>query len=165
MAAEPHKDSIPGAIRVAARALIIEDGRLLVMCYRDDKGSWCVTPGGGIHKSETLGEGLRREVKEELGIDVQPDDVVYVRELLGRSAKIKHGGITDDTHQLVIFFHCRRTGDLRLGAQPDNYCTGFDWVPLRQLVEHNFYPAALAQRLSRDVSTGFVPHGNYLGDV
>lgn len=165
MAGDGHKDSIPGAIRVAARALIIEDGKLLVMTYRDEKGGWCVTPGGGIRKSETLGAGLRREVREELGIEIQPDDIVYVRELLGRTAKVKHGGITDETHQLEIFFHCRRTGDLRIGAQPDKYCTGFEWVALKQLESRNFYPLALAQRLAADVSTGFVPHGNYLGDA
>jgi len=165
MAVDAHKDSIPGAIRVAARALIIEDGKLLVMCYRDENGAWCVTPGGGVRKSETLGEGLRREVREELGIEVQPDDIVYVRELLGRSAKVRHGGITEDTHQLEIFFHCKRTGQLKLGGKPDNFCTGFEWVPLRQLAERNFYPGPLGLRLARDVANGFVPHGNYLGDA
>ncbi len=160
-----HKDSIPGAIRVAARALIIEEGRLLVMKYRDEKGTWCVTPGGGIRKSETLGEGLRREVREELGIDVQPDDIVYVRELLGRTAKVHFGGINDETHQLEIFFHCRRSGELKPGTTPDSHCIGFDWVPLKELPAHNFFPAALGKRLSEDVSAGFVPHRNYLGDA
>lgn len=165
MTQDAHKDTIPGAIRVAARALIIEDGRLLVMCYRDDKGEWCVTPGGGIRKSETLGAGLKREVKEELSIDIEPDDIVYVRELLGRTAKVHHGGITGDTHQLEIFFHCRRRGEIALGPMLDNYCTGFEWVPLKHLAERNFFPAALGHRLAADVATGFVPHGNYLGDA
>jgi 8-oxo-dGTP diphosphatase len=160
-----HKDSIPGAIRVAARALIIEDGRLLVMTYADDQGSWCVTPGGGIAKGETLGEGLRREVREELGIDVAPGDIVYVRELLGRSAKVKHGGISEDTHQLEVFFRCKREGHVLIGKALDNYCTGFDWVAVDELERRNFFPAALAKRLADDVATGFRPHNNYLGDA
>jgi 8-oxo-dGTP pyrophosphatase MutT (NUDIX family) len=162
---DAHKDSIPGAIRVAARALIIEDGRLLVMTYRDAQGEWCVTPGGGIAKLETLGEGLKREVREELGIEVAPGDIVYVRELLGKHAKVLHGGITDQTHQLEIFFRCKRHGELRLGKKVDNFCTGFDWVPLTELADRNFYPHALAGRLGRDVAAGFMPHGNYLGDA
>ncbi|MBZ0134821.1 MAG: NUDIX domain-containing protein [Planctomycetes bacterium] len=165
MPADIHKDSIPGAIRVAARALIIEDARLLVMTYADENGSWCVTPGGGISKQETLGEGLRREVHEELGITVRPGDIVYVRELLGRSAKVMHGGITEDTHQLEIFFRCKREGDVRAGAVLDNFCTGFDWVPLHELSARNFFPRALGKRLANDVASGFKPHNNYLGDA
>jgi 8-oxo-dGTP pyrophosphatase MutT (NUDIX family) len=165
MSVDIHKDSIPGAIRVAARAMIIEDGRLLVMTYRDDHGQWCVTPGGGIAKLETLGQGLRREVHEELGIDIDPDDIVYVRELLGKTAKVMHGGITGDTHQLEIFFRCKRRGEVRMGAKIDNFCTGFDWVPLHELEARNFFPRALAGRLVNDVAAGFKPHRNYLGDA
>ncbi|MCA8935848.1 MAG: NUDIX domain-containing protein [Planctomycetes bacterium] len=160
-----HHDSIPGAIRVAARALIIEDGRLLVMNYRDDHGFWCVTPGGGIHKQETLGEGLRREVHEELGIGVTPGDIVYVRELLGRTAKVMHGGITEDTHQLEIFFRCKREGEIHMGHALDNFCTGHDWAPIEELKQRNFFPKALAGRLADDVASGFKPHNNYLGDA
>jgi 8-oxo-dGTP diphosphatase len=163
--ADVHKDSTAGAIRVAARALIIEEGRLLVMTYEDTKGRWCVTPGGGVAKGETLGEGLRREVQEELGITVSPGDIVYVRELLGRSARVKHGGINESTHQLEIFFRCKREGELRPGARLDNYCTGFDWVPVNKLDEHGFFPEALAGRLASDVASGFKPHSNYLGDA
>lgn len=165
MAVDAHSDSIAGAIRVAARALIIEDGRLLVMTYRDDHGEWCVTPGGGIAKLETLGEGLKREVYEELSIEVDPGDIVYVRELLGKNAKVMHGGITDQTHQLEIFFRCKRRGEVKLGKAPDNFCTGFDWVPLHELEARHFFPRRLAGRLSSDVAAGFKPHGNYLGDA
>lgn len=160
-----HSDSVPGAIRVAARALIIEDGRLLVMTYQDKHGSWCVTPGGGIRKQETLGEGLRREVAEELSIVVRPGDIVYVRELLGRTAKVKHGGITEQTHQLEIFFRCKREGEVKIGKALDNYCTGYEWVPIGELQQRNFFPQALAGRLAADVASGFKPHNNYLGDA
>ncbi|MBK9976083.1 MAG: NUDIX domain-containing protein [Planctomycetes bacterium] len=165
MAAPAHKDEVPGAIRVAARALIIEEGRLLVMTMADAKGQWCVTPGGGVHRGETLGQGLRREVREEVGIEVTPDDIVYVRELIGSSVKVQFGGINSDTHQLEIFFHCRRKGEVKLGENPDTHCTGFAWVPLKELKQRNFFPETLAERLSGDVSTGFVPHRNYLGDA
>ncbi|MCB9934069.1 MAG: NUDIX domain-containing protein [Planctomycetes bacterium] len=160
-----HKDSVPGAIRVAARALIIEDGKLLVMTYQDQHGGWCVTPGGGIRKQETLGEGLRREVHEELGITVRPGDIVYVRELLGRTAKVLHGGITEQTHQLEIFFRCKREGEVVIGHALDNYCTGYEWVPVHELERRNFFPRTLAGRLAADVASGFKPHNNYLGDA
>jgi 8-oxo-dGTP diphosphatase len=165
MNTQVHKDTVPGAIRVVARALIIEDGKLLVMFYRDEHGEWCVSPGGGISKLETLAEGLKREVHEELSIEVEPDDVVYVRELLGNTVKVRHGGLDEDAHQLEIFFRCRRRGEVRFGDKPDNFCTGFEWVALEDLVARNFYPTALGERLPADVSQGFQSHGNYLGDA
>lgn len=165
MSVDLHKDSAHGAIKVAARALIIEEGKLLVMTYQDEKGSWCVTPGGKIEQLETLGQGLRREVHEELGIEVHAGDIVYVRELLGKTAKVLHGGITEQTHQLEIFFRCKREGEIKLGHALDNFCTGYDWVAIEDLEDRGFFPKVLATRLANDISTGFTPHNNYLGDA
>jgi len=162
---DAHADTIPGAIRVAARAMIIEHGKLLVMNYRDDKGHWCVTPGGGVKKKETLKVGLRREVEEELGLRLEVGDIVFVRELLGSSAKVLHGGITEDTHQLEVFFRCKRLNEPQLGAVRDKFCTGFEWAPLEELPQRHFFPEALAARLAADVAAGFKPINNYLGDA
>jgi ADP-ribose pyrophosphatase YjhB (NUDIX family) len=161
---DAHADSIPGAIRVAARAMIIEHGRILVMTYRDELGSWCVTPGGGVKKKETLKAGLRREVLEELALDLEIGDIVYVRELLGSSAKVLHGGITEDTHQLEVFFRCKRLNEPAMQASADKYCTGFEWADLHDLPHRRFFPEVLAERLAADVSAGFKPINNYLGD-
>lgn len=145
--------------------MIIEHGRLLVMTYQDGKGRWCVTPGGGIAKKETLREGLMREVREELGISIEVGDIVYVRELLGAHAKVKFGGLTDETHQLELFFRCKRHGEPVLGAIPDHFCTGFHWAPLEELPALRFFPDVLATRLAADVAAGFRPINNYLGDA
>jgi YD repeat-containing protein len=56
--------------RICARACIIRDGRLLLSKYRDERGYWYVTPGGGQVRGETLEECVVREAREELGIDV-----------------------------------------------------------------------------------------------
>ena len=162
---DAHEDSIAGAIRVAARALIVEEGRLLVMTYRDENGVWCVTPGGGIAKKETLAVGLKREIQEELGFGIEVGDVVYVRELMGATAEVMFGGITPETHQLEIFFRCKRLGDVREGPTPDKFSTGPAWVPLKELPAQNFLPEALAARLQHDVRDGFKKHNNYLGDA
>lgn len=165
MTANADNGDAGGAIKVAARALIIEDGKLLVMTYQDGKGSWCVTPGGKIAPLETLGQGLKREVHEELGIEVHAGDIVYVRELLGKTARVLHGGITENTHQLEIFFRCKRKGELKLGGGLDNYCTGYEWVAIEDLEGRGFFPRVLARRLADDIATGFTPHDNYLGDA
>lgn len=62
----------------AARAIIIEDGKILVM-YRNKYGSEYYTlVGGRQNDSETIEQALVREVKEETGLDVTGARLVYV---------------------------------------------------------------------------------------
>lgn len=66
--------------KVAQKAVIVRgDGQVLVM--RDprevDKNIWEL-PGGRLNEGEVPEEGLAREIKEELGIDVVVGTVVYI---------------------------------------------------------------------------------------
>ena len=38
-------------------------------------------PGGGIRRGEEPREAARRELREELGLEVRPDDLVFAREM------------------------------------------------------------------------------------
>jgi len=61
----------------AARAIIIEDDKILVM-FRNKQGSQYYTlVGGRVQDSETLEQGLIREVKEETGLEVTSARQVY----------------------------------------------------------------------------------------
>ena len=62
----------PRRIRVIALGLLWRDGRLLVAEVRDDAGRLKgVRPlGGGVAFGETWRQALRREMREELGLDV-----------------------------------------------------------------------------------------------
>lgn len=54
----------------AARAIIIEDGKLLVM-HRNKHGSQYYTlVGGGVNEGETIEQAVVREVREETGLEV-----------------------------------------------------------------------------------------------
>lgn len=57
------------SVSVAA-AVTNDDGRILVI-RRRDKGSWQL-PGGILELGETIEQGVRREVQEETGVDVEP---------------------------------------------------------------------------------------------
>jgi ADP-ribose pyrophosphatase YjhB (NUDIX family) len=62
----------------AARAIIIEDGKLLVM-YRNKHGAEYFTlVGGRANDSETMEQALVREVKEETGLDVTAARLVFI---------------------------------------------------------------------------------------
>lgn len=52
------------------RGIIIKNGEILLI-HRFKQGDvYWVVPGGGVEEGETLEEALRREMKEETGLDV-----------------------------------------------------------------------------------------------
>jgi len=62
---------------VRCRAIIINNGELVVM-YREFEGRKFYTfPGGGKEENETLQECVKREVLEEMGLIVEPVKKVY----------------------------------------------------------------------------------------
>lgn len=61
----------------AARAIIIENGKVLVM-FRNKSGSQYFTlVGGRVNDGESVEQGLVREVKEETGLDVTSHRLVF----------------------------------------------------------------------------------------
>jgi 8-oxo-dGTP diphosphatase len=66
--------SQPGSlVHVAAAALVDSDGRVLLARRHDDshQGGLWEFPGGKLESGETVADGLRRELREELGIDIE----------------------------------------------------------------------------------------------
>lgn len=61
----------------AARAIIIENGKILLM-FRNKYGSQYYTlVGGRVNDGETVEQGLVREVKEETGLNVTSARLVF----------------------------------------------------------------------------------------
>lgn len=54
--------------RIAAGGIIIKDGKVLLVRYRDEKNTYLVIPGGGIEDGESLASAAEREIAEETGI-------------------------------------------------------------------------------------------------
>lgn len=94
------------------RAIVLdEDQRMLLVRQRhEDRDIWMV-PGGGIEDGENAAEAAIREVKEETGLDIGVDGLLWhVEEVSGRGQRF------------VNFFLCHVTGDiqrLELGCDPE----------------------------------------------
>lgn len=57
-------------LRIATRALVLDEtDRVLLVCMGDgERGVW-VTPGGGIEEDESDEQAIRRELREETGLE------------------------------------------------------------------------------------------------
>lgn len=65
--------------KVAQKAIIVKDNKILLTRNPKDNDIWEL-PGGRLHVDEAPDEGLRRELFEELGVDVEIHSVSYVEQ-------------------------------------------------------------------------------------
>ncbi len=149
-------------IRSAPKAIIIEDGRLLALKMRDAEGSWYMLPGGGQQIGETLHEALRRECREELGVDVEIGRLCFVRDYIGRNHEFADED--GDAHQVECMFDCRIIDHAGLGdgSETDPGQVGVEWLPVETLEQYRLYPKALRPLIRRMDAD---PLPVYMGDV
>jgi len=87
-------------LRPAAYALILHEGRILLLTMRQT-GKYHL-PGGGIHPAESVEETLRREVREEAGVEIQVDRFLHLEELF-----FYYDPSDTAYHGLHLFYLCR----------------------------------------------------------
>jgi mutator protein MutT len=121
-------------VEVAA-GLVFREGKLLITQRYPQAhlgGLW-EFPGGKRHPDETFEECLRRELREELGIEVSVGPLIEA---------ITHVYPEKTVH--LRFFHCEW-----VAHEPKPLgCPAFEWITLAQL--HNYeFPAADARLLEK----------------
>ncbi len=148
-------------IRVAAKAIIVRDGKLLVTKNVDDDGEWYLLPGGGQERGEALPDTLRRECLEEVGAEVEVGALRFVRDYIGRNHE--YSAQDAETHALELMFACtlRPGQEPRNGPLPDSAQVGVAWLDLDGLERQRLYPQTLARALAAHSGDWSV----YLGDV
>jgi 8-oxo-dGTP diphosphatase len=109
---------------------IVEDGGRVLLVERGRepaKGVWSL-PGGAVEKGETLKDAIRREVREETGLEVEP---VAVAEVLERIQPDASGRI--EYHYVLIDYLCKVTGgELRAASDASRAL----WVPRGELAAY-----------------------------
>jgi 8-oxo-dGTP diphosphatase len=124
-----------GATVVVAAGVIVENGRVLLTQRKAGthlEGAW-EFPGGKVHSGEDPRDALRRELREELGIDVTVGDIVEVT---------FHRYEEPQKAVLLLFFSASR-----LTASPPPRAidvAAFEWASADALDPRRFPPADVA---------------------
>lgn len=125
-------------VRNAAKALIIKDGKMLAIKLKDEQDEWYIMPGGGQDVEEILPETVCREVAEELGLQVEVKDLVFVIEGV-------HG---ERFHRVDLVFLCEYIGKIENAVlQSDTYQVGYDWLDIKSLNTTPLYPSKLRRQI------------------
>jgi len=112
--------SEPGVFNVAIEAIIEKDGNILVTQRSHERGhkpgEW-ETLTGRVNQGETLEDAVHREVKEEVGLEVDVIKPFYTYQFFRGKEKIEHLGIS---------FHCKyKSGEVTLDG---NEQIDYKWV-------------------------------------
>lgn len=147
-------------IRNSAKAIIVQDDHILLTKNKDEQGEYYLFPGGGQEKYEQLCETVQRECMEELGCKVDVQDIVYVREYIGKHHEF--AAWDADFHQVEFYFECVMTtnADMTQATQLDNGQFDVEWVDISRLHEVRVYPKTLVKYLQDGANNPC-----YLGDA
>lgn len=128
--------------RNSAKAVVINNGKLLVNRCKSRFGEYFTLPGGGQRTGELLSETVRRELLEETGYSVTP------LRLSGIYERVSNGRDESQRHKIYFIFLCRLDSPER--SQPsetDRFQTGSDWLPLSEVSSRNLFPRAIRDNL------------------
>jgi ADP-ribose pyrophosphatase YjhB (NUDIX family) len=145
-------ESMTPEIRLAA--IIKRDGKLLLLQHQKKGARYWVLPGGRLQAGETLEAGLKRELREELGLrSVHVGALVIVCETLAPDRNV------------VNLIYQADIGEGRPELdRTDSVLTGMDWVPVSRLAELDFRPP-IAATVAEVIASKFQGAARLLGDT
>jgi 8-oxo-dGTP diphosphatase len=103
---------------VSVSAVITDDHGRALLIQRRDNQHW-EPPGGVLELGETIDDGLRREVHEETGLDIEPIALTGVYKNMNRAI-------------IALVFRCQATGG---GLIATNEASAFRWADQSQVAE------------------------------
>ncbi len=130
-------------------AVILNPQGKVLICKSNKWNQKYVIPGGHIEAGEKMEEALRREVREETGLEI------YDIELLGINESIFSESFKKEKHFIFIDFLCRSDSTaVKLNHEAQSY----EWINFDQLKDYNLerFTAALLRELGKGDKSEYI---------
>ena len=118
-----------GVINIRVGAIIIKDNKVLMV--KNNKDDYYYSVGGRIQFEETAIQAIKREVKEELGFEMEVDRLGFICEAYF------YGTVGDDVERLIYetayYFYMKIPEDFTLDSKTfleDGTPEYLEWVPI-----------------------------------
>jgi 8-oxo-dGTP pyrophosphatase MutT (NUDIX family) len=151
-------------IRNSAKAIIINEDKILLTKNQDNEGYFYLYPGGGQEYRETLHDALIRECIEEIGQKVEIGALLHIREYIGKNHE--HASFDFNIHQVEYYFVCHLMDGInnyKKPTNPDSHQIGIEWICVRDLLQYRIYPKELSKYIIKYLLDEKSPI--YLGDI
>lgn len=129
--------------RFAQKAFIVDDGKLLlVKKSKDDPyhpDEWEV-PGGRMEFGEEIEEHIKREVKEEVGLDIEIGSPFVMWTWILQKDSVD--GESVETQIVAVGSHCRALNVTvsDKGRVEEDYLADIEWVPVENIFNYKLIP-------------------------
>ncbi len=131
----------PATPIVGVGAVVVRDGRALIIRrgHEPRKGEWSL-PGGAVELGERLTDAVRRELREETGLDVEVGPIVETFDRVHHDAdgRVRY-------HFVIVDYLCRApAGEARAGDDADEV----RWIEEGEIAAYgiNAHAAAVLRR-------------------
>ncbi|MES9904946.1 MAG: NUDIX domain-containing protein [Sedimenticola sp.] len=154
-------DNLLPTIRNAARALIIQENRILLLRKEGGgRGVRFALPGGAQDTGETLHQALIRECLEEINVAPAVHSLVHVADFF----KQRDSQPPTIRHLVEFLFLCSvpDTYSPQSGSHPDKHQVDVVWIEINQLAQLPLFPRAFKPYL-QSLGQGDTPV--YLGGM
>jgi len=116
--------------RIRVAAIIIQDGRILLIRHKKGPHTYWLLPGGGVEYGEALDEALRRELREETNLDINVQDLAFVNDSVAPDGS---------RHIVNLYFFAQAVGG-SLAVTVDDRVKEARWFPPDALQNLVVYP-------------------------
>lgn len=133
--------------RIRVAAVIVENDTLLLALHEKSGQRIWVLPGGGVVPGETMTDALRRELREELGLEIIPRHLVHLCESIDPRGS---------RHLIQAAFLCDRfSEEVPRATGEDPRVVDARFMPLESLASLIMHPP-IQQELAGLIRAGFL---------
>ena len=135
-------------IRSTAKAIIVQNGKILLnKCVDEKNGDYYTLPGGGQNTFESLSETLVRECLEETGYSVSPIRLIALCEEI-YDDPISREKFPEYAHKLHHIFICKLCSDKQQApTEKDSSQIESEWVAISSINNIRLLPHYLGKNI------------------